>query len=437
MSTPALRRSARSTKGIPRVAFGDEESDSSDAICKPDVPTPSRAVVAKREISAVSSSRKSGKRKSSKSLKSPSSKRKRESLSSSQSKSSSKKGKKDHNTKRQTEQDQAWCDLFERCRRFKKKKGHTQVPYRYEKDPELGTWVTTQRRKKSSLSLDRVSLLDSIGFEWKKTSVRGLVRREHWEDMFARLEAYKEEYGDCLVPKGYQKDRHLVKWVTNQRTDYRKDRIEDERKERLEAIGFKWNVYGDRWNEMFDRLKEYKAKYGDCMVPVKWTEDTKLGRWVIDQRHRKFVLSDERISKLDSIGFTWKAKKWDDMYERLLEYKLKYGDCLVPQYCKEDLKLGTWVIHQRSRKSTLSGDRIERLDAIGFAWRVQRGRKAYFGNDNSCGTDEQHNAGNGEMQEEHGTSPSSFPAKQVATSVVPVHFPAPVTSMPPCTNEHG
>jgi len=188
--------------------------------------------------------------------------------------------------------------------------------------------------------------------------------------------------------------------------------------------------------EMFDRLKEYKAKYGDCVVPVKWTEDTKLGRWVIDQRHRKFVLSDERISKLDSIGFTWKAKNWDDMFERLLEYKLKHGDCLVPQYFKEDLKLGTWVIHQRSRKSALSEDRIERLDAIGFAWRVQRGRKAYLGFDKPFGTDEQHNAGNRETQEEHRTPPPSFPAAEVTPSVAPVHLPEAVASMPPGINEH-
>ena len=65
-------------------------------------------------------------------------------------------------------------------------------------------------------------------------------------------------------------------------------------------------------------------------------------------------------------------QSWDIMYGRLLEYKRKNGHCRVPQYYKEDQKLGRWVDNQRCRKERLSEERKKKLDAVGFMWRVHR-----------------------------------------------------------------
>lgn len=35
-----------------------------------------------------------------------------------------------------------------------------------------------------------------------------------WEDMFHRLEIYKEKHGDCLVPNRYPEDPQLGSWGT-------------------------------------------------------------------------------------------------------------------------------------------------------------------------------------------------------------------------------
>ena len=48
------------------------------------------------------------------------------------------------------------------------------VPQRYQANPQLGTWVHTQRRqykllsdgKKSSMTQDKISALDALGFIW-------------------------------------------------------------------------------------------------------------------------------------------------------------------------------------------------------------------------------------------------------------------------------
>ncbi len=48
--------------------------------------------------------------------------------------------------------------------------------------------------------------LQSIGFVWN-------LLDHQWEDMFAKLEEYWEEYGDCLIPQDYKEDPPLGRWV--------------------------------------------------------------------------------------------------------------------------------------------------------------------------------------------------------------------------------
>jgi len=41
----------------------------------------------------------------------------------------------------------AWKKNFETLCLFKLKYGHCRVPFRYDADPELGKWVTRQRKR--------------------------------------------------------------------------------------------------------------------------------------------------------------------------------------------------------------------------------------------------------------------------------------------------
>jgi hypothetical protein len=86
-------------------------------------------------------------------------------------------------------------------------------------------------------------------------------------------------------------------------------------------------IHNEQWNEMLERLKVYKAKYGNCLVPKRFSEDGKLGTWVETQRvqykrlPRVFDealgyevpqpnkrLTAERLEKLNDLGFCWSAK---------------------------------------------------------------------------------------------------------------------------------
>ena len=62
------------------------------------------------------------------------------------------------------------------------------------------------------------------------------------------------------------------------------------------------------WETRFDELVQYKAKHGDCDVP---TKQGKLGTWVGTQRgaYRDDTLAQDRIDRLNSIGFKWTRMK--------------------------------------------------------------------------------------------------------------------------------
>jgi hypothetical protein len=65
-------------------------------------------------------------------------------------------------------------------------------------------------------------------------------------------------------------------------------------------------------------------------------------------------------------------KKWNKQYEKLVEFKRKHGNCLVPQRYQEDVSLGKWVDKQRQSHSNniLRRDRKDLLDEIGFVWKA-------------------------------------------------------------------
>lgn len=142
------------------------------------------------------------------------------------------------------------------------------------------------------------------------------------------------------------------------------------------------------WDRKFNELLEYKHQHGHCDVPQTYPPNPSLGLWVNKQRmeHKNrddrnvSTLTDERLERLQSIGFRWAKRRgqvrWDEKYNELLEYANKFGNCHVPTKFKENTALGRWVSTQRAeykkfcngQKSSLTNSKIRRLDSIGFAW---------------------------------------------------------------------
>ena len=262
--------------------------------------------------------------------------------------------------------DPQWKEMYERLVTYKKKYKSTCVPKAYEDDPGLANWVNSQRNKKN-LPKDRINRLNSIGFVWD-------VYDALWTKMYERLVTYKKKYKSTCVPTSYEDDPDLAIWVNNQRNkkELAKDRIN-----RLNSIGFVWDVYDALWTKMYERLVTYKKKYKSTCVPTSYEADEQLGRWVADQRTFNNInsarLTEDRKHRLNSINFVWNKQdaQWMEMYEKLVTYKKKHGTTCVPSKYQEDPRLGRWVSNQRKifknkGKTKYAADRINRLNRINF-----------------------------------------------------------------------
>jgi ATP-dependent helicase/DNAse subunit B len=66
--------------------------------------------------------------------------------------------------------------------------------------------------------------------------------------------------------------------------------------------------------------------------------------------------------------------QWNMQYEKLVEYKRKKGNCLVPRSYEQDKTLGVWVSVQRTfqKSNRIRQDRKIILDEIGFVWKANR-----------------------------------------------------------------
>ena len=65
-----------------------------------------------------------------------------------------------------------------------------------------------------------------------------------WERMFSALVQFKTEHGHCDVPAKWSENPQLGKWTNNQRTVFKRGELSSDRLERLEAIGFDWDIRG-------------------------------------------------------------------------------------------------------------------------------------------------------------------------------------------------
>ena len=89
----------------------------------------------------------------------------------------------------------------------------------------------------------------------------------------------------------------LGSWVSHCRRDYKKGMLAEERIEALEALGFIWDPFEQRFQEGFTSLTTYKAEHGHVRVHTKFeTKDGyRLGSWVSHCRrdYKKGMLAEE------------------------------------------------------------------------------------------------------------------------------------------------
>jgi len=137
-----------------------------------------------------------------------------------------------------------------------------------------------------------------------------------WFKNFNDLQSFQLTNGHCLVPYNSRENYRLALWVKRQRSDYKlfkqgkTDAYHPDKIEKLDSIGFVWDLCDDKWVKSYQELRIFMKEYGNCSVPSSFK---KLCTWTRTQRaqYKRYCdgkqshMTPERVMLLESIGFKW------------------------------------------------------------------------------------------------------------------------------------
>jgi hypothetical protein len=272
-----------------------------------------------------------------------------------------------------------WKKKYEQLVEFKQKNGHCivgKIGCMDEDNKALGKWISNQRERhrNNKMRLDRKDLLDEIGFGWSvaKSAPDAVERPKNsgsgWNKQYEKLVEFKRKNGHCSVPRTYQKDVSLGKWVSNQRQIHVSNTLRLDRKVLLDELGFVWRkrraagnykmVTDETWHKQYEKLVKFKQTNGHCLVPKRYQEDVSLGAWVSDQRsnHTNTSILQDRKELLDDLGFTWKVrtsgadntkhdKYYHQQYGKLPELKQTNNNALAARSTITDVRCRHCISH--------------------------------------------------------------------------------------------
>ena len=252
--------------------------------------------------------------------------------------------------------DEIWFRMFDNLVKYKEKYGNCDVPRSYSDVPKLGLWVSRQRYFFDYLDSEKQSKLMSIGFDLDPLGTK-------WTSMFSDLAEFQKINNHCRVPLKYEASPLLGGWIRRQRQQW--GNLSESQRDKLLSINFIPNALDAQWNAMFLELVEYKEQGGSL---TNYSKNRRLGRWVSKQINNWENLSVERKKLLlpFNINSIKQDFKWESMFNALLDYKKIHGNCNVPTVYKDNPKLGSWVVYQRTTWERMSSKNRERLQEIGF-----------------------------------------------------------------------
>jgi hypothetical protein len=285
-----------------------------------------------------------------------------------------------------------WDVMYKQLVKFRQEHGHIEIPTRCVENRSLGEWCRKQRghMRQNKLPPERRGRMEEINFDFELQSEKN---ERIWNEKFRSLKKYKLEHGDCLVPsrkdsKKAVSDPKLSSWVRHQREHYKSGTIPNHRMQQLEEVEFVWSIV-DRgsqsttekqnllWEKSYEKLRKFHEVHGHFTVPTV-LENGKinpLSSWITTQRKHdaQYPLKEDRRLKLEAIDFIWtegikhqSERLWYAVFHELTKFREEKGHTFVRR--DDGMTLWRWTekMNWKRTRGTLSSEREERLESIGF-----------------------------------------------------------------------
>ena len=134
-----------------------------------------------------------------------------------------------------------WSQAHNYLQQFIKEEGHSNVPDKFiTKDGfNLGYWVANIRKSKNrgTLKNELIMSLEKMGFNWRPSE-------DIWVLGLVHLKQFIGEHGHAKVPQAFVTESgfKLGLWVSNRRSEKKRNKLSKERIEELDCLGFIWDV---------------------------------------------------------------------------------------------------------------------------------------------------------------------------------------------------
>jgi hypothetical protein len=191
-----------------------------------------------------------------------------------------------------------------------------------KEEKRLSNWLGRQKQRKTLSAEEKQMLSRLVGDSWREP--RDVKNVNLWNQHFNEMLHYRREYHTWVISKNDLTNRKLYDWAAKQRKMWRDELLLPERKTMLLEAGFgfersgkpqKKSRFTDQqekdWDQQYDELLAYKARYGHCNVKCDGDKHRELRNWVILQRvtHRRNKLDATRCQRLEEACFVFEPRK--------------------------------------------------------------------------------------------------------------------------------
>ncbi|GAA2236285.1 DEAD/DEAH box helicase [Streptomyces indiaensis] len=283
---------------------------------------------------------------------------------------------------------QDWARGWAKLKAYVERVGHARVPYGHrEGATPLGQWVAEQRRAYAAGEMNgqRARRLEKLGMVWSMAD-------ERFQENLEAAKAYYEQHWTLCAPRtATMLDRPIGQWLSNLRRPGALDG-HPEWRAALEAVDEHWNPdWPADWQRHYTALRELvRDEDGQVdVLPGVTIHGMDIGRWLARQRKPAVwqALTDGQRQLLEQLGIaplppepepTTAPKTASGSFQRgitaLTQYKTREGHLTVPRGHVErledgtEVRLGVWIMNQKTRRAKLTTDKLAALAALGLEW---------------------------------------------------------------------